>query len=127
MTTAVGVPKTVQAIEKVVAGPTGSPKQVENISKLVQNTTKPSFKVLERGSETNTRAFFNTLGGFWYSFAPLLTACAVSHLYPTPLHVVVGGIATTSDEARLMVRMPRFNSRFWIRVSEKTSSRQLDE
>jgi hypothetical protein len=55
------VSKTPQAVEKVVVGPIGSPKQLQSTSKPVQNTTKPRFKALEWGSENNTREFFNTL------------------------------------------------------------------
>jgi hypothetical protein len=58
-----GIPvlKTQQAVEKVVVGLIGSLKQLQNTSKPVQNTTKPGFKALERGSENNTRVFFNRL------------------------------------------------------------------
>jgi hypothetical protein len=57
----VQLPRTRQAVEKVVVGPIGSLEQPQNTSKLAQNTTKSGFKALERRSETSTRGFFNTL------------------------------------------------------------------
>jgi hypothetical protein len=51
------LPRTPQAVEKVVVGSTGSLKQLQNTSKPVQNTTKLGFKALERGSENSTREF----------------------------------------------------------------------
>jgi hypothetical protein len=47
-------------------------------------------------------------------FASLQSASAFSHLYPTPLYVVVGLISTTSVEARFTLRVPDFYSRSWI-------------
>jgi hypothetical protein len=55
------LPRKPQAVEKVVVGPIGSLKQLQNTSKPVQSTTKLGFKALERGSENNTRELFNTL------------------------------------------------------------------
>ena len=55
------VPEEEQPVEKVVVGPIGSPKPLQNASKPVQNATKSGFKALERGSENNAREFFNTL------------------------------------------------------------------
>ena len=36
----------IQAVEKVVVGPVGSPKQLQNVSQPMWNTTKPGFKAL---------------------------------------------------------------------------------
>jgi hypothetical protein len=64
-----------------------------------------------------------------YSYTPLspagmLPSSNYRYYRGEPGRVVVRRITTTSDEARLMLRVPRFYSRFWIRVSEKTSSSQ---
>jgi hypothetical protein len=59
-------PRIVQPVEKVVVELLGSPRQLQNISKPVQNATKPAFKALEEGSENNTREFFNSLEPSWH-------------------------------------------------------------
>ena len=51
-------------------------------------------------------------GGFRYTPTPLRNACAFSHLYPPPPHVVAGLIATTSPEDRFTSRLSCFYSRF---------------
>jgi hypothetical protein len=49
-----------------------------------------------------------------HSSIPLQSACAFSHLYPTPLHIVVGLVITTSAEAHFTLLVPGFYSRSWI-------------
>jgi hypothetical protein len=49
-----------QAVEKVVVGPIGSLKQLQNTSKPVQNTTKPGFQALENGDQRTTQGSFST-------------------------------------------------------------------
>jgi hypothetical protein len=58
---AYGFPRRPQAVEKVVVGPIGSLKQLQNTSKPLRNTTKPGFKALDQGLQNHTREFFNTL------------------------------------------------------------------
>ena len=47
---------------------------------------------------------------FGTRLTPLQNACAFSHLYPTPLHLVVGRITTMSVEAYYALRVPGFYS-----------------
>jgi hypothetical protein len=50
-------PITIEAVEKVIVGPVGSPKQIPNRLK----TLKTGFKAPEWESEKGTKEFFNTL------------------------------------------------------------------
>jgi hypothetical protein len=58
-------PRRPEAVEKVVVGAVGSPKQVPNKLKTLQ---KRGSKPLKQGSEKGTKEFFNTLHGFWNTF-----------------------------------------------------------
>jgi hypothetical protein len=53
-------------------------------------------------------------GPFLEHSPPLQNACAFSHLYPPPLHGVVGLIAAMSPEARFTRRMVGYYSPSWI-------------
>jgi hypothetical protein len=48
------LPRTLQAVEKVVVDPVGGQKEA-------QNTTKAAFSVPELGVEESAKEFFNTL------------------------------------------------------------------
>ena len=52
------MPRRIQAVEKVVVGPIGSPKQLQNISKPVGNTTKPEFKALVNEDQKTIQGVF---------------------------------------------------------------------
>jgi hypothetical protein len=58
------VPETIQAVEKVVVGPVGGPKDAQN---KVKTLTKTSYSTSEPEAEKSAKEFFNTLDRYWYT------------------------------------------------------------
>jgi hypothetical protein len=55
---AYGLPRTLQAVEKVIVSPVGGPKVAGNKAKTLR---KGVFQPLNRGAERSAKEFFNTL------------------------------------------------------------------
>jgi hypothetical protein len=72
------------------------------------------LQVITHYCHHNPLALYQKRSFLLHSSIPLQSACAFSHLYPTPLHIVVGLVITTSAEAHFTLLVPGFYSRSWI-------------
>jgi hypothetical protein len=110
------VPIRGEPVKKVATG---------SIDGLERGLKRPEMRLSESEWEPKRAQISFSTGSvvFGALLAPLQNACAFSHLYPTPLNILVG-LVMTSVEPHFTLPAPGFYSRSWISVSEKTSSRQ---
>ncbi len=90
-----------------------SPPDRSVVSNQVK-TPKKGALVPKTGSEKRTKEFFTGSVVFGTCLITLHSASGFSHLYSTPLDVVVGRITTMSAGAHFMLRVPEYYSRSWI-------------